>query len=377
MKLDFRASNCTRYRYRYSECRRCADVCPHDAITLSKEGAALVADRCQGCGLCASVCNTKAWSSADFKPIDLLRLAITKPTFSLACEPSGCQADALVPCLGAVGAVWLAYMAKRRIPVGLHGSGHCAQCIHGKTGAQQLQLNLDAVNSLHAAQKLSQDSQSSQPQWAMPVLVADERSAPIQRSAEAKSSTGQSRRHLFGRLFRHKPVSGADQASKTSPTQIPAQAIRAGAYMVSDQRELLQIVCKQNTDRPFTLSWHENLPLMQLALKAGCTLCEACFRVCPTGAIEIEQNPHDWALKFQTDRCVACEVCLEVCQPHVLDAQASFDARPNQGSITLIKQAMQRCSRCDRHFVSPTPQKTCTICCDDEDAFDAIFGSSQ
>jgi ferredoxin len=373
---DFRASHCTRYRYRYSECRRCADACPHEAITLSDEGAALLVDRCKNCSLCLAACHTNAWSSADFKPIDILRVAIKKPAFSLACQPSGCKADALVPCLGAVDAVWLAYVAKRRLPVTLHGSGYCAQCPHGKTGAEQLRLNLEAVDILANAQSADQALEAPEPQWVMPTLAEDGRSAAHQKSTQVKSTTGSSRRSLFGRLFRGKFDPDMEIPKKDVPALVPAKAIRAGAYMVSDQRELLQIVSKQKTDRPFTVAWNERLPLMQLHLHAGCTLCEACFRVCPTGAIGIEQNPHDWALTFQTDRCVACEVCLEVCQPRVLDAHASFDARPGQTPITLIKQAMQRCSRCDRHFVSPSPQKTCPICSDDEDAFDAIFGSA-
>jgi ferredoxin len=372
---DFRASHCTRYRYRYSECRRCADACAHDAITLSDDGAAMIADRCKNCGLCISACHTNAWSSADFKPIDILRVAIKKPSYSLACEPSGCKADALVPCLGAVDAVWLAYMAKRRLPVTLHGSGHCAQCPHGKTGAGQLRLNLEAVDILAAAQLTDEAPDEPEPQWVMPTLAEEDRTAPDQKSTQANSATGSARRSLFGRLFRGKFEPDLEKPKKGQPALVPAKAIRAGAYMVSDQRELLQIVSKQKADHPFSVAWHERLPLMQLSLQSGCTLCEACFRVCPTGAIQIEQNPHDWALTFQTDRCVACEVCLEVCQPRVLDARAFFDARPGQPAVTLIKQAMQRCSRCDRHFVSPNPQKNCTICSDDEYAFDAIFGT--
>lgn len=371
---DFRASHCTRYRYRYSECRRCADACPHQAIELSDEGANLVAQRCKNCALCISACQTKAWSSDDFKPIDILREAIKKPAISLACQPSGCKAEATVPCLGAIDATWLAYIAKRGLPVTLLGSDHCSQCEHGKTGAAQLRRNLDAVDSLSEAQQRGASSDTPEPHWMMPRTVEDDRSQTARAATQASSATGSARRNLFGRLFRPRHDPKAALAPGHQPQQVPAKAIRAAAYMLSEPRELLQIVCKQKTERPFMVALHEGLPLMQLSLQSGCTLCEACFRVCPTGAIQIEQNPHDWALTFQIDRCVACEVCLEVCQPRVLDAQPSCDARPGQPAMTLIKQAMQRCARCDRHFVSPTPQKTCTVCSDDEYAFDAIFG---
>lgn len=372
--LDFRASRCTRFRYRYSECRRCADACPHDAILLSDEGATLVGDKCQNCGLCISACHTNAWTSPAFEPIDLLREAIKKTAWSLACEPSGCSGDAIVPCLGAVDAVWLAYMAKRRIPVTLRGTGHCDQCVHGKTGPAQLKLNLEGLGTLLAAASQGKGDDSLVPDWLLPVVaeVAGRPGAP--EKYIGKNAVAASRRHLFRRIFN--PGGGQPVASAEAgrPGKVPAKAIRAASYAVSEQRELLQIVCRQKEERPFPVTPHVSLPLMQLSLQSGCTLCEACFRVCPTGALQIVQNPGDWALTFQTDRCVACEVCLEVCQPRVLDAAASFDARPELAPITLISRTKQRCSRCDRHFVSPTPEKTCSICGDDEDAFSAIFG---
>lgn len=372
---DFRASHCSRYRYRYSECRRCADACPHDAIELSDEGAGLLAQRCKHCALCISACPTQAWSSADFKPLDILREAIKGPSFSLACAPSGCAADATLACLGALDAPWLAYLAKRGIAVTLMGSEHCVECAHGKTGAAQLLLTMDAVERLFEAQQRDAPSDTAEPQWVLPRLAEDSRSPATRSLAQAGNAVGSARRGLLGRLFRSRHALSGSPTTAAQLAQVPLKAIRAAAYMVSEPRELLQIVCKQKTERPFTVALHKRLPLMQLTLQSGCTLCEACFRVCPSGALQIEQNPHDWALTFQADRCLACEVCLEVCQPRVLDAQVSFDARPGQAAITLIKQAMQRCARCDRHFVSPTPQKTCVICSDDEDAFDAIFGA--
>lgn len=371
---DFRANRCTRYRYRYSECRRCADACPHEAIALSDEGATLVADKCRNCGLCISACHTNAWTSPAFKPIELLREAIKQPVWRVACEPSGCSGDAVVPCLGAIDAVWLAYLAKRRIALSLHGSGHCADCLHGKTGEAQLKLNLDGLALLLQAATQGGGDDRPAPDWSMPVLAQDTRQPKAREIKVEINALAASRRNLFRRIF--SPRADAPMASTAAgeTAKVPEKAIRAGAYALSEQRELLQLVCGQKEGRPFPVTLHESLPLMQLALQPGCTLCEACFRVCPTGALQIVENPGDWALTFQTDRCVACEVCLEVCQPRVLGAAPAFDARPEQAPITLISRLKQRCTRCDRHFVSPTPEKTCPVCSDDQYAFSAIFG---
>ncbi len=113
---------------------------------------------------------------------------------------------------------------------------------------------------------------------------------------------------------------------------------------------------------------------MQLGPARGCTACEACFRVCPTGALQIEETTVSWTLSFTADRCIGCEACIEVCQPGALEAQNEFDAHPARGARRLERRAKQRCGRCDRFFVSAEPQETCPVCLDDEDAFSAILG---
>ena len=359
---EFRTARCVRFRYRYSECSRCLDACPHGAIALSDSGAAINADKCRNCALCVSACRTGAFAADNFKPIDMLRQVIKTEHFSIACAPSGRAADAIVPCLGALDASLLAYLEKRRLPTTLLGASLCFDCAHGARGAAQLAANLEAVAELRAA---------AVPDSWLPINVVED----VPAAPEAKQHFESGRRHLFRRLFGR----GVDEVvaaveSKPAVVLVPDKAIRAGAYALTEQRELLQIVSERKDGQPFRVGIHEALPALDITISPGCTVCEACFRACPTGSISITENPGDWALMFQRDRCVGCSVCLEVCQPRVLDAAAAFDLAPDKPSRTLISLNKQRCERCDRFFVSPRPEQTCKVCSDDQDAFTAIYG---
>ncbi len=358
---EFRSARCVRYRYRYSECRRCEEACPHEAVALTDEGITLDAGRCRNCALCVSACRTGALAAGNLKPIELLKRAIREPAFSFACAPSGMQADAIVPCLGALDAPTLGYLAKRRIPAELRGAHGCETCVHGARGAAQLALTLEGVEVMRAA---------SGEDWLQPTIAAAPEAVP---GADAPVRAA-SRRHLFRRLIGRgiDQVAGGADAGAAPP--VAQKAIRAGPPAITEQRELLAIVCKVPQRAGFAAEPHAALPWMDLRLDPGCTACEACMRVCPTGTLMVSETEAEWMLRFDPDRCVACEVCLEVCQPRVLNAAQRFDASPGHGTRVLHKLNKQRCSVCDRFFTSPEPRDRCDICRDDDEAFSAIFG---
>ncbi len=361
MRPELHQTRCTRYRFRYSECRRCADACPHEAISFSDDGASIDAARCRNCALCVSACRTEAWDSPGLRRVDLLKQAIKSPAWSFACAPSGATAQAVVPCLGALDAAMLAYLAKRGIPVELRGLGHCGSCEHGARGAAMVACIVDAVELLRKASGES---------WAELTRGAD---AP--GDGEKRGAFASGRRHLFRRLLggvAEEVARAAEPPAASEP--VPDKAIRAARPFVTEQRELLQIVARKAGRAAFPVRGHEALPLMNLALADGCTACEACFRACPGGALQVRESDTAWSLAFRVDACVACEVCLEVCQPRVLHAQDGFDIAPGPGEATLHALVKQRCRRCDRSFVSAHPAHECTVCADDEMAFEAIFG---
>lgn len=359
---EFRTTRCVRYRYRYSACTRCADACPHDALAPHDAGVRIDEAKCRNCALCASACRTGALGSGRLDRIELVRRAIGGPATSVACAPSGVAADHVVGCLGALDAVMLAYLARRGIAVELRGVAACAACEHAPAGETQWRANVEAVAALASAAP-------PEPAWRLPAVV-DGEAAAGRRSGRVSGARRQLFRRLVGRGA--DALAGATEPSETLP--VPEKAIRPGPYSVTEQRELLRIVATRADGKPLRFATHEAVPLVDLALDAGCTACEACFRACPTGALAIEESPDGWALAFTSDHCVGCEVCIEVCQPRVLRAAADADATPGRGYRRLHRLTKQRCERCDRHFVSPRPRSTCDVCADDERAFDAIFG---
>jgi formate hydrogenlyase subunit 6/NADH:ubiquinone oxidoreductase subunit I len=105
----------------------------------------------------------------------------------------------------------------------------------------------------------------------------------------------------------------------------------------------------------------------------GCTTCEACARVCPTGALQLRESPVRWELAFRFSRCTACGVCVEVCQPGVLRFTDSMDPAGSE-AVTLHSLPKRRCARCDRFFVTAGSAELCPVCESDDADFLSIFG---
>ncbi len=355
----FKSERCVRYRYTYSECKRCADACPHGAIRLFDAGVEVLASQCQSCGLCVSACQTEALIQPTLSADHLRTLAGDAAEFTLACTPSQAKGDASVPCLGALHPVVLTELTWQGIAVELVGASHCPECAHAAKATEMIRSNLEACELLRACGKPEAH--------AVLTLRSDDADESGQRQRPDMS-----RRNLFRRAIGH----GADvMAGRFEPTQAPLKVIRAAAPFLPDRKVLLNAMFAAEGEAPITMPRHEAIPAEDWQVAAGCTYCEACARVCPTGAIQLLENNTGWRLAFLNDRCVACDVCAEVCQPGAMRQSESGQVLINKQKGRLLAGVSKtRCLRCDRVFVNEGHETICPICRGDDDDFSSIFG---
>ena len=351
MYPTLRNERCVRYRFRYSACSRCADVCPHEALTLSGEGAAIDQGQCRNCGLCVGACPTAAFQSGDVPGATVVREALERGRCRFACRPSGATGDQMVACLGALDAAMLAYLAKRGVAVSLAGAGHCAQCAHAPKGDARLMALLDAVAVLR--EKVGDE------QWTE-VTLEDDAGDGFHRDQSA-------RRQFFRRLVGRRVAAAMVPEEHSAP--VPARAVRAAAPYVPLARELLSALWREDARLPA----HGMIFAGDMQPGENCTGCELCERVCPTAAFRISEQDGSWHLLFRSERCVGCGVCVEACQPGALKAVEELAAP--EAEPRLMKQLRRtRCERCGRIYLPVDDGDDCPACRDDIEDFNAIFG---
>lgn len=356
---NFRAERCVRYHYAYSACSRCADACPHQAVRMFDAGVELLADKCQSCALCVAACPTEALTENSVSAESLLKFVGKDKRLTIACAPSGSAGDAVVPCLGAINAVVLAEMAGRGIALQLGGSGHCSQCVHAASGPDLLQTNLAARAILCGVDRGGENKE-----WAELSLPL----AQAQKTAPADEIAA-SRRQLFRRVIGQ----GADVLSGAAEVPPPPlKAIRATAPFLPERKELLNGLYG---DAVKQVSRHPAIPAEDWIVAAGCTNCEACARVCPTGAMQLLEDGKSWRLVFLNERCVACDACVEVCQPKVLRQHDEHTVYAGKLKARLLRSvARKRCTSCDRLFSTEGDGLVCPTCITDDEDFSHIFG---
>ena len=267
-------------------CRRCAQACPEEAISIREGGAPeLNPGACTACGRCVAACPTDAWALAgDDGAAWFARLsgaAAGRGTLVVRCERAQGDGEGVgIPCLGLFRPAWLLVLAAlgvRRVVV--RGADRCGGCPRRHGGRHWQEVKARA----HAWQR-----RLARP---LPELVED--------GAAAGEGRGAARRAFLRSGLLDLVRAAAEAAAPARGDRLPERTA-----IVRALRRLGAGYGTVESD-----PWW---PFGGLVAHENCTLCGDCVDACPTGALAIERAGHA-LLRQDPVACVGCDACARAC----------------------------------------------------------------
>ncbi len=284
--LSVDISRCLRMRFSESGCRRCADICPHGAVTFVN-GLTIHPDHCRGCLLCTSVCPTGAVEHGSDFPVFLAQLArVTDPV--LGCSRTKDCSHAQLSCLGGLSEEHLLsihHTLTGKLTLNLFLCG----CCPNKPIISVLRQRHDAI--VRAG------------------LAGSECRVVIAESAEDVRYREESvDRRSFFKSFRSSLLKSAAAILSTTNEQSERRTDYARKQIPLRRELLTSIRLKLSRELEIQLRTHFDACV---SFDENCTRCHGCVAICPTGALQtvaVDDSP-----AFDQMRCTGCGVCEEFC----------------------------------------------------------------
>lgn len=312
---------CTQVRNRNANCMRCADACTSGCISLVDGSLHVDADKCVGCGTCATVCPTCALESLNPTDARLLRDVLASREgncVTIACRPliesigpfMRASAYSEVVCLGRVDESLLVQLAEKRVNEIDLVCGACDSC-EQRQGSACARAVVSNVRSLCEA-------------WGIDLDVRIVEGVPSGLLAEPDAQLRAER--AYAKYF----SAGASNPPLAQQAGEPCAA-RADCRIPEDPSVLK--VMKDGTLPHFLPRRREKL-LTALALAGSepegtvetglwgcvvidgvkCSSCRMCATFCPTGALEkFDGEDGSFGVLHFPGSCVNCESCKSIC----------------------------------------------------------------
>ncbi|MDJ0944416.1 MAG: 4Fe-4S binding protein [Kiloniellales bacterium] len=304
-------------------CRACIEACPRDAWILDESALSLDLDSCDGCGLCQAAC-PEAAIEIDAKPS--LRQDLEEVVAFASCEKAGIPAqDGVLPCLHALGLREILLIHREGITHLVLAKGDCSTCARGQ--APRLESTVERLNVALEERGL--------PAIRLEHCAADDwKDRRASLDAVSKSPV-LDRRGLFRRLTQAAAQAEGPRQDQRAPTAPGALLPR-----------------KQRTD---------SLPYLPIILAERCVGCDACLRICPHGALRLDESEDEPCYRLLGERCTGCGLCVDVCEQDAvrIDLWASE-------SLPTVPLKAARCRACGAPFHRPSIQarraELCRIC---------------
>lgn len=290
-------------------CTVCHDICPHQAITITRQVAIDDID-CTGCGLCVEACPSQA-----------LAASVTfQPGTPLKCSQVAGSAQT-VQCLARLQVSDLVRLADRQGVAALVRN----DCVSCKIGAAAVIEALD--RTAKAAQALA----------ALQGVALKVSVQVAQKYDSTDNPKTLSRRELLRGGWRSAQHTASDLVAPLEQlSQGPKETL-----LPDELRKRLRLIGAAAPQPETLVPWR--LP----RIAEGCIMCPVCTNVCPTRAFRREFDPPSEgggaALLLAPERCNGCNACVTSCPVKVitLDDQVYWSELAGGEQVVYRREAAQ------------------------------------
>ncbi len=351
---------CKRVRLRKSNCRKCVEVCPENAISL--DPGPTLNGGCSGCGLCERVCPTEVFQSQIYKDTVLLTRAKSFPQkkrLVIHCHRGEGERNGSISiaCLGSVSENLLLGAALLGFEELLLIQGVCAKCRFQK-GRKLLADSIMTSRALLESLELGK----------FPIHLTEQ---------EKGREKILSRREIFSKLCneaRRKTSSCLCNQEEVFQKQLGAIPGRKDGKRDSPRRRLLQKLIKQKGwGNPLVLEYRPEFPWGKIKIDGkNCSACGTCLTLCPTGSISGKWEDGYQLYYVNSSLCTNCSLCKEACPRKAIDFEVQFpltDILEDEGKVTarvkltpcmvcgemVTAEKRNLCFTCEKRQVGPIP----------------------
>lgn len=326
--ISVHQNRCAVVRNRNATCMKCAEACTSGCISMADNELLIDAEKCIGCGTCATVCPTCALEARHPGDAELLNQCMTATQKAegeavIACEQLLEAAEGLydseklvgITCLGRVEETLLVSLANAGAEHMSLVKAQCGECPYA-TGLETAELVCKTANTLLST-------------WNNDVRTEIVEKLPaVTRLKEAKEYDSNRRDFFSGIRGGTKEVAAktADYALKEAldaheepaPKYVKVMADGTLPHFIPDRRErLLDSLAAMGEPQDIMIDtrlWGHVVIDPEL-----CNSCQMCATFCPTGAIvKFKEEDGTFGIEHSPSDCVKCRCCTDICKEGAL-----------------------------------------------------------
>jgi ferredoxin len=354
MKLHLDIALCVRAVSKFSSCTKCVDAAAshlriEEQLPTFAKGTGVEAAACVG------ACPTEAFSLSDFSVTEFFFTFLKSKVRLISSKVN-------VPCLSVLSVehlVSLALASDEPVTLDLNGyeeGTHLFEVIEARIEEANFILSSFSGKALLTNHEITAEQN----------VLEKERVSSRRDFLHAASLKG---------AMKHKRVfDEAVEAEESYRFEIDAgMTARIKEKHLPDKRKILLTTLKHaGVPETFEVLPEEEVSFIsQKFIDEGCTNCQICYRICPTGALS--SNGKFSLIDFDTMLCVKCSLCHDACEPDAIHLQPGFEIReffePKLRRLATFD--VRRCNECGNSFTYTGGEQACPRCLVEEE--EAMF----